>query len=134
MDCIMSDISKSECKLVTSQNIKCEKTSKPIKKTLIIKKVPSASAKVLKQKASLMRYKASSRDRQIEVSEGDNHFNDISAPSTNVVISHIENFVRRKNLKEVNKRLIHKLLKIRQRESRIDYKPSFLDMPSLWTD
>ena len=45
VSCLISDISKSESKLVTSRNIKCEKTSKPIKKTLIIRTLNNHSHK-----------------------------------------------------------------------------------------
>jgi hypothetical protein len=54
---LVLDISKSEGKLVTSQNIKCEKTSKPIKKTLIIRTVNNVQKPIHKQRAKLMRYK-----------------------------------------------------------------------------
>ena len=133
MNCLIGDISKSESKLVTSQNIKCEKTSKPIKKTLIIRVLKNPAKKVLKQKAGLMRYKITNKIATPEMIEYQS-FNDITNNSTNVVISHIENFVLRKCRKEFNKKLINKLLRIRHKKSRTDYRPSFLDMPSLWTD
>jgi hypothetical protein len=133
MNCLIGDISKSESKLVTSQNIKCEKTSKPIKKTLIIRSLQKPAKNILKQKAKLMRYKISTKLPAPEMAECQD-FNDITNNSTNVVISHIENFVLRKNRKEFNKKLINKLLRIRHKKSRTDYRPSFLDMPSLWTD
>ena len=57
MNCLIGDISKSEGKLVTSHNIKCEKTSKPVKKTLVLRCVKNPTARVQKQKAGLMRFK-----------------------------------------------------------------------------
>ena len=57
MNCLIGDISKSEGKLVTSQKIKCEKTSKPVKKTLVLRCVKTPVTRTLKQKAGLMRFK-----------------------------------------------------------------------------
>ena len=79
-----------------------------------------------------MRYKIQKKQK-VEESVEYQQFNDITNSNANVVISHIENFVERKTRKEYNRKLIDKLLRIRQKKSQRN-QPSFLDMPSLWTD
>ena len=69
MKSLISDISKSEGKLVTSGSIKCEKITKPLKKTLIIRGFKTQASRTLKQKAALMRYKVSKQKKLVETPE-----------------------------------------------------------------